>query len=150
MNSAMLMTQAISQNIAVFFGALFAGGSIYISLVEDPATAEGGVQMAGAYLLTAHPRPAIIQTIFAGAGALAGLLAGFAGGTVWWFAGGGVLAIALILQVSKVVPIVRAVADAGSDAEAGWLNRQLTKLARLHAALSLAGLAALFAFVMKS
>lgn len=150
MTSAMLMVQATSQNIAVFFCALFAGGSVYISLVEDPATAKGGVKMAGAYLLTAHPRPAIIQTIFACTAALGGLLAGLAGGNVWWLGGGAILGIASLLQLFKVIPIVRAVAQAGPGAAPTWLDRQLTRLARLHAALSLAGLAALFAFIMKS
>lgn len=149
MNAAILMLQAISQDIAIFFCALFAGGSVYISLVEDPATAKGGVQMAGAYLVTAHPRPAIIQTIFATAGALAGLLAGLAGGAVWWAAGGAILGFASILQLVRVIPLVRTVAGAGPDAEPEWLSAQLGNLARLHAALSLAGLAALFAFIMK-
>ena len=149
MNPAILMLQAISQDIAIFFCALFAGGSVYISLVEDPATAKGGVKMAGAYLVTAHPRPAVIQTIFAAAGALAGLLAGFAGGALWWVGGGTILGLAAILQIVRVIPLVRAVAVAGPEGDPGWLNRQLQSLARLHAALSLCGLAALFVFIMK-
>jgi len=76
MTAQFLMIQAISQNVAFFCCAIFAGCSIYVSLVEDPATAEGGIDMAGTYLLAAHPRPAIVQTLFAG---LAGLsLAGLA------------------------------------------------------------------------
>lgn len=149
MNPAMLMLQAISQDIAIFFCALFAGGSVYISLVEDPATAKGGVQMAGAYLVTAHPRPAIIQTIFAAAGAVAGLLAGFASDAIWWVGGGTILGFASILQLVKVIPLVRAVAIAGPEGEPDWLGRQLQSLARLHAALSLFGLTALFVFIMK-
>ena len=150
MNSAMIMAQAISHDIAMFFCALFAGGSVYISLVEDPATAKAGPRMAGAYLVTAHPRPAIIQTIFATVAAFAGLLAGLASGSAWWLAGGAIRAFAVLLQMLKVIPLVRAVADAGPQADAGWLTRRLEKLARLHAVLSLAGLAVMFVFVMKS
>lgn len=149
MNPALLMLQAPAQDIAIFFCALFAGGSVYISLVKNPAKAKGGVQMAGAYLVTAHPRPAIIQTFFASAAALAGLLAGFASGNVWWVGGGTILGFASILQIVKVIPLVRAVAGVGPEAEPEWLSAQLGNLAKLHAALSLAGLAALFTFIIK-
>jgi hypothetical protein len=149
MNPAILMIQAISQDIAMFFCALFAGGSVYVSLVEDPATAKGGAEMGGAYLMTAHPRPAVLQTLFAFVAAAAGLLAGLASGSAWWLAGGALLGFAALLQMAKVIPLVRAVAGAGPEADPAWLARHLRVLARLHAVLSLASLASLFLLVTR-
>ena len=149
MNPTMLMIQAVSQDIAMFFCALFAGGCVYVSLVEDPATAKGGAEMGGAYLLTAHPRPAILQTAFALCAAVAGLLAGLAGSSAWLLAGGVILGFAALLQMVKVIPLVRAVAGAGPQADAEWLTGHLRDLARLHAILTLSSLAALFVLITR-
>ncbi len=148
MTAQLLMIEAISQNIAFFCCAIFAGGSIYVSLVEDPATAEGGIEMAGTYLLAAHPRPAIVQTLFAGCGALAGVLAGFAAGTIWWVVGGAILGIAALAQLFVVNPNARRLREVNPAADPARASSLLARLARLHAALSLAGLAALFIFIM--
>jgi hypothetical protein len=146
----MLMVQAIAQNIAFFCCAIFAGGSIYVSLVEDPATAEGGIEMAGIYLLAAHPRPAIVQTLFAAIAALAGVLAGLAGGAIWWIIGGVILGIAALSQLFVVNPTARRLREVNPAADPKRANRVLARLTRLHAGLSLAGLTALFIFIMKT
>ncbi len=133
----------------MFFCALFAGGSVYISLVEDPATAKGGTEMTGAYLLTAHPRPAILQTLFASCASVAGLITGLASGSAWWLAAGAILGFAALLQMVKVVPLARSVAGTGPESDPEWLTRQLRDLARLHAVLSLASLGALFVLITR-
>jgi len=150
MTAQLLMVQAISQNIALFCCAIFAGGSIYVSLVEDPATAEGGIELAGTYLLAAYPRPAIVQTLFAGFGALAGVLAGLAGGSIWWVIGGVILGIAALSHLFVVNPTARRLREVNPAADPERANRLLARLTRLHAGLSLAGLTALFIFIMKT
>jgi hypothetical protein len=150
MISAMLLIQAASQNIAMFFCALFAGSSVYISLVEDPATAEGGPEMAGAYLVTAHPRPAIVQASFATTAALAGIVTGLAGGATWWFIGGVILGVAALIQLFVVIPLTRRLTDVDPEADPKRVNRLLLRLTRLHGALCLASLAAIFIFIMKT
>ena len=60
----LLMVQSIAQNMPLYCGALFAGGSVYTSPVEDPVNGARGTELAGAYLLTAHPRPVIFQSVF--------------------------------------------------------------------------------------
>ncbi|MFH1346581.1 MAG: hypothetical protein ABIL01_36125 [Pseudomonadota bacterium] len=144
----LLMIQAISQNIALFCCALFAGSSIYVSLVEDPAAAEGDTELATAYLLWAHPRPAIVQAFFAAIAAVAGILTGVAGGNISWVIGGIVLAMAALLHLFEVVPQTRRLRNIDLVADPKHAATLLTRLARLHAALSLASLGALFIFIM--
>jgi hypothetical protein len=150
MTAQLMMVQAIAQNIALFCCAIFTGGSIYVSLVEDPATAEGGVELAGTYLLSAHPRPAIVQTLFAAIAALAGVLAGLAGNGIWWVVGGAILGVAALWQLFVVNPTARRLREVNPAADAKRANKLLARLTRLHAGLSLAGLAALFIFIMKT
>jgi hypothetical protein len=150
MTAQFLMIQAIAQNVALFCGAIFAGGAVYVSLVEDPATAEGGVELAGTYLLAAHPRPAIVQTLFAGLAGLAGVLSGLAGGATWWVIGGVILGVAALAQMFVVNPTARRLREVNPAADAGRANRLLARLRRLHAGLGLAGLGALFIFIMKT
>jgi len=145
-----LMVQAISQNIAFFCCAIFTGGAIYVSLVEDPATAEGGIELAGTYLLAAHPRPAIVQTMFAGLAALGGVLAGLAGGVIWWVVAGAIMGVAALSELLVVNPTARRLREVNPAVDPARAHRLLVRLARLHAGLSLAGLAALFIFIMKS
>ena len=148
MTAQLLMIQAISHNIALFSCAVFAGGAIYVSLVEDPATAEGGIELAGTYLLAAHPRPAIVQTLFAGCAALAGVLAGLAGSGVWWVIGGAVMGVAALAELFVVNPTARRLREINPAQDPARAKRLLARLARLHAGLSLAGLTALFIFIM--
>jgi len=141
------MIQGISQNIALFCCALFAGGSIYISLVEDPATTEGGAEFASSYLLWTYPRPAIFQVVFAATAALAGILTGLASGATWWVIGGIILGIAALLHLFFVIPETRRLRNVDLTADPERTTQLLTRLARMHAALSLVSLGALFIFV---
>lgn len=147
MSSTLLLVQFASQNIALLCCALFAGAATYVSLVEHPSMTEGGSRLAGTYLLISHPRPVIFQTSFGAIGSLAGILAGLAGGSLWWSAGGIVLAGATLLQIAAVMPLSRRVLDIDPQADPKDAAPLFEKLTRLHAAQSLAGLASLFVFI---
>jgi len=147
MDSTLLLLQFTSQNIALFCCALFAGAATYVSLVEHPAMTEGGAKLASTYLLTSHPRPVIFQTSFGAIGSLTGILAGLAGGFLWWSAGGMVLAAATLLQVFAVMPLSRRVLDMDPRSDPKSAAPVFEKLTQLHAAQSLAGLASLFIFI---
>lgn len=142
------MVQAIAGNIALFCGALFAGGSVYISLVEHPATREGGAELASRYFLMAHPRPALVLGLFASVAALAGLAAGVTGGRIEWLAGGIVLALAAAIHFTQVLPATRRMVEIDPMENPAEAQRWVDRLARVHALLSLAGLAALFLFIL--
>jgi len=144
----LLMIQAVSENIALFCCALFTGGSVYISLVEHPATRAGGASLASTYFVVAHPRPAVLLALFASLAALAGLLNAFAGGGAAWAIGGIVLGASAVVHLAMVLPATRQLSEIDPDARPDEAGALLARLSRLHAGLSLASLGALSAFIM--
>ncbi|HXM83802.1 MAG TPA: hypothetical protein VN929_17995 [Burkholderiales bacterium] len=150
MSSTLLLVQFASQNVALFCCALFAGAATYVSLVEHPAMDEGGTELADTYVLASHPRPAIFQTSFGVIGSLAAMLAGLAGGTIWWLAGGMVLGAAALLQLLAVMPLTRRFTEIDARADPKSAAQMIARLVKLHATLSLAALASLFMFIAKA
>jgi len=148
MNAFLLMLQAISQNIALFCCALFAGGSAYISLVEDPAIAQVDSEFAGPYAQMLHPRPAVFLATAAGLGAVMGIVHGIAGGAIWWSAGGLLLGSAALMYLVLLIPEARRLArgSVGGDAQ----TELRARMRRWHAALTLSGLAALAIFIVQT
>ena len=137
MTSTLLLVQFASQNIALFCCALFAGAATYVSLVAHPAMDEGG-------------RSAVFQTCFGVIGSLAAMLGGSAGGAMWWLAGGSVLGAAALVQLFAVLPLTRRLTGIDPRADPQYAAEVIARLAKLHAALSLAALAALFMFITKA
>ncbi len=150
MTSTLLLVQFASQNIALFCCALFAGAATYVSLVEHPAMDEGAMELADTSVPAAHPRPAIFQACLGVIGSLAAMLAGSAGGAMWWLAGGTVLGAAAALQVFAVLPLTRRLSGIEPRADPKNAAQMIARLAKLHAALSLAALAALFMLITKA
>ena len=144
----LLMVQSIAQNIALSCGALFAGGSVYISPAEDPVTGERGTELAGVYLLTAHPRLAIFQSVFGMLASTAGMLTRGAGGAIRWAVGGIITGMATLVQLFVALPKMRRLGDAEFASNAERVSRLFDRLAKMHAAISLASLAALFIFIL--
>jgi hypothetical protein len=150
MTSTLLLVQFASQNIALFCCALFAGAATYVSLVEHPTLDAGAAELAGATILGSHPRPATFQAALGVIGSLAAMLAGSAAGAAWWLAGGTVLGAAALLQVFAVLPLTRRLTGSEGRADPRSAAQIIARLAKLHAALSLAALASLFMFIMKA
>jgi len=150
MTSTLLLVQFASQNVALFCCALFAGAATYVSLVGHPAMDEGGTGLPDTRVLVPHPKPAIFQASLGVIGSLAAMLAGSAGGAMWWLAGGTVLGAAAALQVFAVLPLTRRLTGREGRADPRSAVQIMARLAKLHAALSLAALAALFMFIMKA
>jgi hypothetical protein len=69
---------------------------------------------------------------------------------MWWLAGGTVLGAAASLQVFAVLPLTRRLTGSEGRADPKNAAQIIARLAQLHAALSLAALAALFMFIMKA
>ena len=150
MASTLLLVQFAAQNIALFCCALFAGAATYVSLVEQPATDEAGMELADISVRAAHPKPAIFQGFLGVIGSLAAIFAGSAAGAMWWLAGGMVLGAAASLQVFAVLPLTRRLAGIEPRADPKNAAQMIARLAKLHAALSLAALAALFMLITKA
>ena len=150
MTSTLLLVQFASQNVALFCCALFAGAATYVSLVGHPAMDEDGTELADTHVLASHPRPAIFQASLGVIGSLAAMLAGSAGGAMWWLAGGIVLGAAALVQLFAVLPLTRRLTGIDPRADPQYAAEVIARLAKLHAVLSLAALAALFMFITKA
>lgn len=150
MSSTLLLVQFSCQNLALFCGALFAGAATYVSLVEHPAMEEGGTEMADAYVLASHPRPAIFQTSFGVIGSLTAILAGSTSGAIWWLVAGTILGVAALLQMCAVLPLTRRLDEIDFHTDPKGALLVLSRLTKLHAALSLAGLGSLFTFIVNA
>jgi hypothetical protein len=111
---------------------------------------EGGTGLPDTRVLASHPKPAIFQASLGVIGAVAAMLAGSAGGAMWWLAGGTVLGAAAALQVFAVLPLTRRLAGIEPRADPKAAAQMMARLAKLHAALSLAALAALFMLITKA
>ena len=147
MKMLMVMLYAMSQDVALCCCALFAGGSCYVSLVEQPTILRAREDLTGAYILLAQPRPAVFETAFAAFGALAGIVAGISGSAGWWLAGGLLLATAFVYRLAVIGPQTRRILEMGLHGDLDNAHGQLKRLAKLHAAQSLLGLGALFTFI---
>jgi len=150
MTSTLLLAQFAAQNIALFCCALFAGAATYVSLVEHPRLDEGEAELADTTLVASHPRPAIFQAALGAVGSLAAMLAGSTAGAMWWLAGGAILGAAALWQVFAVLPLTRRLAGIEPRADPKGAAQMMARLAKLHAALSLAALAALFMLITKA
>ena len=148
MSSLQLLVQFSCQNVALFCCALFAGAATYVSLVEHPAMEEGGTELADAYVLASHPRPAIFQSSFGVIGSLTGILAGAAGGAHWWVAAGILLGVTALLQMFAVLPLTRRLEGIDLRVDPKGALLVLSRLTKLHAVLSLAGLVSLFMLIV--
>lgn len=83
--------------LAIFGCGTFFGASVYISLVQHPASLEAGGSVAGRLFPPMYRRAAAMQIVLAVAGSVAGLAV--------WVLSGGVLWLVGALLLISVVPI---------------------------------------------
>jgi hypothetical protein len=150
MNTTLILVQFASQNVALFCCALVAGAAVYVSLVEHPAIAEAGGKLAVGYLLFSQPRPVLYQGAFGVIGGIAGIVAGIAGGDFSRLAGGVMLLVSTLYQLTVVVPATRKVTSLAASDQAAELPRRLARLSRINAVQSLGSLAALLIFILRA
>lgn len=148
MESALLLVQFTSKHIALFSGALFAGASTYISLVEHPTIVHGGKELIGSYLQFSKPRPAVFQTSFGLIGFVAGILAGITGAGLWWLAGSLAIGFAAFFYLRVVLPRTHRLLEAELSADPAAASGAVEKLVGLHATQSIAAMASLFIFIV--
>lgn len=117
--------------------------------MEQPAIVDAGAELTGTYLVLVRSRLTYFQTFFATAGALAGITAGVTGNAALWLAGGLVLGFAVMFQLAVVLPQARRLSHAELRADPHAASGIFSKLVKLHAIQSLAGLAALSMFLLQ-
>jgi anthrone oxygenase-like protein len=128
--------------IAAGATTLFAGGALYVSLVEHPARQATGPPMAVAQFRTSYPRGARLQGGLAALGALAAAGTWLAGGWFDWVAAGALLASVIPYTLLVVFPTNRRLLDRSLSPDAPEARRLLRLWGVLHAVRTVAGLAA--------
>jgi divalent metal cation (Fe/Co/Zn/Cd) transporter len=128
--------------IATGAATLFAGGALYVSLVEHPARLATGPPMAVAQFRTSYPRGAWLQGGLAVIGTLAAIGAWLAGGWLDWAAAGALLASVIPYTVFVIFPTNKRLLDRALSPDAPEARQLLRRWSALHAVRTVVGLAA--------
>lgn len=136
------------QWLAIFTAALFAGGALYISIVEHPARMKAGIAVAVAEFRQMYKRAAPWQASAAAISLVAGVLSAFLTSDYAWALGG--------LAVGSVIPFTF-IAMIGTNRRLLDTRRPrdddavlLTRWGRLHLVRSILGTIGFIVFLSKA
>jgi hypothetical protein len=131
---------------ALVFAALFAGGALYISLVEHPARLKLADAPSLAQWQPSYKRALPIQSGLALAGGAAGLIAGYLSADWRWVAGSVLLLANWPFTLLVIMPVNKRLMAMNED-EAGARSRaMLVQWGKLHNVRSALGAAAALVF----
>ena len=136
----------IAEFVAVLACGLFAGASIYISLVEHPARMACGVEIAAAEFPPTYRRASIMPATLAAAGLISSIAVWLAGATFWWLVGGVVLGAVIPFTLIVILPTNKQLMSPTLDRRSAQTERLLARWGRLHAVRSVLSAVALFLF----
>jgi hypothetical protein len=138
------MLRQIAEFVAVLACGLFAGASVYVSLVEHPARMQCGVEIATAEFPPSYRRGTIMQVTLAAVCLLSSIAAWLAGTTFWWVVAG-VLQVSVIpFTLIVILPTNKQLLSPTLDKRSAQTEQLLARWSRLHAVRgALSGLALL-------
>src|SRR5579862_2963051 len=113
--------------------AIFAGASLYISLVEHPARMECGTAVAAAEFGPSYRRATIMQASLAICAFLAAASAWWLTSRPIWLVGGFLVGAVVPFTLIAILPTNRKLLDRAVDNASDSTHRLLTKWGRLHA-----------------
>jgi Domain of unknown function (DUF1772) len=128
--------------LAAGAAALFAGGALYVSLVEHPARLLTGPPMAVAQFRTSYPRGARLQGGLAVLGALTAIGAWLGGARIGWLGAGVLLGLVVPYTLVVILPTNNRLLDPGLSPDAPEARQLLRRWTALHAVRTVVGLLA--------
>jgi hypothetical protein len=128
--------------IAAGAATLFAGGALYVSLVEHPARLATGPPMAVAQFRTSYPRGARLQGGLAVLGTLAAVGAWLGGAPIGWLGGGALLGLVLPYTLVVIRRTNTRLLDRTLSPDSPEARRLLSRWGAVHALRTVFGLAA--------
>jgi Anthrone oxygenase len=128
--------------VAAGAAALFAGGALYVSLVEHPARIRTGPPMAVAQFRTSYPRGAWLQGGLAALGTLAAVGAWLAGARILWLVAGALLGLVVPYTLVVILPTNKRLMDRALAPDSPEARALLRRWTALHAVRTVLGLAA--------
>ena len=136
------MTAWLLTWVAAAAAALFAGGALYVSLVEHPARILTGPPMAVAQFRTSYPRGAWLQGGLAALGTLAAVGAWLAGARIAWLGSGALLGLVVPYTLVVILPTNKRLMDRALAPDSPEARALLRRWTALHAVRTVLGLAA--------
>ena len=124
---------SLTQFIAAFSGALFAGAALYVSLVEHPARLSCGTRIAATEWAPSYKRAAVMQASLAIASFLAGVAAWWLGGALRWLVGAVLIGLAVPYTLIVVKPTNDQLLDPTRDLASAETQVLLERWGKLHA-----------------
>jgi hypothetical protein len=121
---------------------LFAGASIYITLVEHPARLECGTELATREFAPSYRRASWMQASLAAGGFLTALVASFQARALPVLVGGVLLGAVIPFTLLVILPTNQRLLAAGLDRGSAEAAELLARWGRLHAVRSVLGLVA--------
>jgi hypothetical protein len=125
--------------VATLCAGLFAGASIYISLVEHPARLECGTELAATVFGPSYRRAAVMQASLAAAGFLSAGLAGAQGRGPLTLIGGVLLGMVIPFTLLVILPTNKRLLDPNLERGSAEAADLLRRWGQLHAVRSIAG-----------
>ena len=121
---------------------LFAGGALYVSLVEHPARLLTGPPMAVAQFRTSYPRGARLQGGLAVLGTLAAIGAWLGGARTGWLGTGVLLGLVVPYTLIGILPTNKRLLDPALSPDTPEARQLLRRWTVLHAVRTVVGLLA--------
>ena len=137
----------ISTVVASVAAGLFAGASVYVTVVEHPAWVECGPALALRHFGPSSRRAAVMQGLLAVIGLVAGVAAWGQGSGAGWLVGGLLLAAMVPFTLIIIKPTNRRLLDPGLDPGSGEARDLLTRWGQLHAVRTVVGVVAFVVFI---
>jgi hypothetical protein len=135
----------MDQALALLCGALFTGGALYVSLVEQPARMKLPPGAAVEQFRVSYQRAAPWQAATAIVCTLCGAVASLRGGSWGWLVGAALVGLAVPFTLIVILPTNARLLETGdvSDEERRGLLRRWARLHWVRSALGAAGLVVL-------
>jgi uncharacterized membrane protein len=137
----------ISTVVASVAAGLFAGASVYVTVVEHPAWVECGPALAIKHFGPSSRRAAVMQGLLAVIGLVAGVAAWGQGSGAGWLVGGLLLAAMVPFTLIIIKPTNRRLLDPGLNPGSDEARDLLTRWGQLHAVRTVVGVVAFVVFV---
>jgi uncharacterized membrane protein len=123
----------IAEFVAVLACGVFAGASVYISLVEHPARMECGVELAATEFAPSYRRATIMQATLAAVGLVSSIAAWLAGASFFWVVGGVLLGSVIPFTLIVILPTNKQLLSPAPDRRSAETERLLARWGMLHA-----------------
>lgn len=141
---------AVIELLALLGAALFAGGAIYISVVEQPARMKAGMEVALNEFRSSYKRAAPWQATCAAVSSVSGVFTAFLTSAPAWALGGLLVGAVIPFTLVAIMPINRQLLDTTATLSDDFARVLLGEWGRLHRVRSILGAVGLLVFLSKA